>query len=125
MQIERSADKVKLAKLADTDLLLDDEQSDELSDVISRIEEAGADELEKVFKEADSLSVGDSVRAAWELDKSNAKEKFFKDQKNNSKCNSISVIWHSYVSGAVNSVRLLTELVICALILFIFRNWKS
>ena len=49
--------------------------------------------MEKVFKEADSLSVGDSVRTAWELDKSNAKEKFFKDQKKNNKCNSISVIW--------------------------------
>ena len=76
-QIERSADKAKLAKLADTELSLDDEQSDEFSDVISRIEEAGTDELEEVFKEADSLSVGDSVGAAWVLDKNSAKENFF------------------------------------------------
>jgi len=57
--------------------LLDDEQSDELSNIMSKIEETSADELQKVFQEADSVSVGDSVHAVWELDKNNAKEKFF------------------------------------------------
>ena len=37
--MERSTDKAKLAKLTDIDLLLDDKQSDELSNVISKIEE--------------------------------------------------------------------------------------
>ena len=71
-QVERSADKAKLARLADTELLLDDEQSNELSEIMSQIEEANVDELQKAFKETDSFSVGDSVRAAWESDKNNA-----------------------------------------------------
>jgi len=36
-----------------------------------------------VFQEADSVSVCNSVRAVWELDKNNARE-VFKDQKSNS-----------------------------------------
>ena len=63
-QVERSADKAKLARLVDTELLLDDEQSNELSESMSQIEEANVDELQKAFKEADSFSVGDSVRVA-------------------------------------------------------------
>ena len=82
--MERSADKAKLARLADTELLLDDEQSNELSEIMSQIEETNVDELQKAFKEADSFSVGDSVRATWESDKNNAREKFLKDQKCNS-----------------------------------------
>ena len=79
--MERLADKARLARLTDTKLLLDDEQSNELSEVMSHIEKANADELQKVFKEADSFSVGDSIHAAWKSDKNNAKEKFLKGSK--------------------------------------------
>ena len=85
-QMERSADKAKLAKYDDLDVTLDDEQSDELSSIMSKIEESSVDELSKIFEEADGYSVGDSVRTVWELDRSNSKERFFKDQQSNSKC---------------------------------------
>ena len=84
-QMERSADKAKLAKCDDLEVTLDDEQSGELSSIISKIEETSADELDKIFKEADGCSVGDSIRAVWELDRNNSKERFFKDQQTNSK----------------------------------------
>ena len=84
--MERSADKAKLARYDDLDVTLDGEQSDELSSIMSKIKESSVDELSKIFEEADGYSVGDSVRAVWELDRSNSKERFFKDQQSNSKC---------------------------------------
>ena len=63
-QKERSADKAKLARYTELEVTLDDEQSNELTNVVNRIEEANADELEKIFNEADKHLVGDSVRAA-------------------------------------------------------------
>jgi len=82
--VERLAYKAKLARLTDTELLLDDEQFNKLGEIMSHIEKANADELQKVFKEADSFSVGDSVHVTWESDKNNAIEKFSNDQKGNS-----------------------------------------
>ena len=66
--MERSADKAKLTKYDDLDVTLDDEQSDELSSIMSKIEESSPDELSKIFEEADGCSAGDSVRALWDLD---------------------------------------------------------
>lgn len=43
---------------------------------MSNIEETSADELDKIFKEADGCSVGDSVPVVWELDQNNSKEDF-------------------------------------------------
>ena len=43
----------------DLEVTLVDEQSDELSSIVSKIDETSADELEKIFKEADGCSVGD------------------------------------------------------------------
>ena len=77
--MERSADKAKLAKCDDLEVTLDDEQSDELSSIMSNIEETSADELDKIFKEADGCSAGDSIRAVWELDRNNFKGGFLKN----------------------------------------------
>lgn len=48
---------------------------------MSKIEEDSADELDKIFKEVDGCSVGDSVCAVWELDLNNSKETFLKINK--------------------------------------------
>ena len=66
--------------------MLDDEQSDELTNIVNRIEEANEDELKKIFNEADEHSVGESIRAAWESNRQSTQQKFFKDQQINSKC---------------------------------------
>jgi len=60
-QRERSADKAKLARCAELKVTLDDEQSDELTNIMNRIEEANEDELEKIFNEADEHSVGELI----------------------------------------------------------------
>jgi len=85
-QRERSADKAKLARVAELDVSLDEDQSDELTNTMKHIEEANQDELEKIFKEADEHSVGESIRAAWESNRQSTKQKFFKDQQINSQC---------------------------------------
>lgn len=84
-QMERSTDKAKLAKYEELELPLDDEQSDELCNVMKMIEETCPDELDKIFQEGDDHAVGDLVRDSWEVDKLNAKGKFFKDQCKNGK----------------------------------------
>jgi len=60
---ERSADTARCTEL---EVTLDDQQPDELTSIVNRIEEINADELEKIFNEADKHLVGDSVRAAWQ-----------------------------------------------------------
>ena len=67
-QKERSSDKSKLARFIDF-VTVDDEQSDELTKVMEKIEETCTSELEEVFKDADSYSCGESVREVWEDDK--------------------------------------------------------
>ena len=48
---------------------------------MSNIEATSADELDKIFKEADGCSAGDSIRAVWELDRNNSKGRFLKISK--------------------------------------------
>ena len=54
-------------------------QMNHVNNVVSKIEETGADELGKIFKEADSCLVGDSVYVVWEHDRCKSQEKFFRD----------------------------------------------
>jgi len=84
-QRERSADKAKLARCAELEVTLDDEQSDELTNIMNRIEEGSTDELEKIFNEADEHLVGESIRAAWQSNRQSTQKRFFKDQLINSK----------------------------------------
>ena len=58
---ERSADKARLAICAELEVTLDDEQSDELTNIMNRIKEANED---KSFNEADEHSVGELICAA-------------------------------------------------------------
>ena len=84
-QKERSSDKSKLARFADCVVTVDDEQSDELTKVMKKIEESCSSELEEVFRDADHHSCGESIRGVWKDDKCNWKSSFFKDQQCNSK----------------------------------------
>ena len=84
-QMERSSDKAKLARHEDMELLLDNDQSEELCNIMKTIEESCPDELQQVFQEGENHSVGNQVRDSWELDKLHAKESFFKDQIKNGK----------------------------------------
>ena len=57
-QKERSSDKSKLARFVDCVVTVDDEQSDDLTKVMNKIEESCSSELEEVFKDADRHSCG-------------------------------------------------------------------
>ena len=67
-QQERSHDKEKLQKHDDLDITLEDDQSDELRDIVTKLEEIAKPDLEKIFAEADNNHVGYSVRNTWECD---------------------------------------------------------
>ena len=58
-----------------------------MSDVIKRIEQDCPNELQSVFEEADghSSTTGKSLRASWDRDKVNCKNKikFYSDQRKN------------------------------------------
>ena len=69
----------------DTEVLVDDEQSEELTGIVEEIEKTCKGELDEVFKEADSHSCGEPIREVWENDKHNLKAQFFKDQQSNRK----------------------------------------
>ena len=86
-QKERSTDKVKLSQLAEFDITLEDDQSDEVGEVMKTIEEQCVEDLRNLFDEVDShsLSTGKSLRDTWERDKANCKAEFFKDQLKNDK----------------------------------------
>ena len=81
-QLERSSNIAKLTKYTDMDLTLEDDQSDKLEEVIRTIEENVPEELDAVFREASdcSVSVGKTIRDAWENDKQNHEAEFYRDQ---------------------------------------------
>ena len=72
-------------KYYDTELTLDDEQSDELSRLMDAIEEKGSKEVKDIMQDADSHGVGDFVREIWQMDKQRMKDEFNDDQKKNCK----------------------------------------
>jgi len=92
-QKERSRDKVKLVKLGELDVTLEDDQSDELCEIVAKIEDECKDEIENIFHEADthSATAGGALRSSWERDKANSKATFFKDQLKNSKIHNFFV----------------------------------
>lgn len=65
-------------KLAELDVTLEDDQSDEVGKIVTTIEENCSEELQNIFDEADahSAKAGDSLHSSWERDKANSK--FFK-----------------------------------------------
>ena len=66
------------------EVTLDDDQSDELVEIMDKIEEVGKTTLDEIFLEAESSGVGSSIRGIWEEDKWNMKN-LKKDQEQNSK----------------------------------------
>ena len=82
--MERNSDKKKLAKYQNTEVTLSEEQHEEMSSVVSRIEEVGKDELEKVFAEGDAHGVGAQIREIWTTDRREQLDQFRQDQARNS-----------------------------------------
>ena len=74
--MERNSDKKKLSKYQSTEVTLSEEQHEEMSAVVSRIDEVGKDELEKVFAEGDAHGVGAQIREIWATDR---REQFSQD----------------------------------------------
>ena len=68
-------------------MTLEDDKSDEVIDIIKRIEQDCPDELQSVLEEADGHSsvTGKSLRTSWEHDEVNCKDKtqFYSDQQKN------------------------------------------
>ena len=84
-QQERSRDKAKLLRHDDLDITFEEDQSDELSNVVTKLEEVAKKDLDMIFSEADDKNVGGTVREIWESDLRKSKLEFFKDQQRNSK----------------------------------------
>ena len=85
-QVERSNDKLKLAKYQAVEIELDEEQHDEMCRVAETIDETGREELEKLFAEGDAHGVGGVLQNIWETDYRKQKDQFLHDQATNSKC---------------------------------------
>ena len=80
-QRERARDKAQIAKLRHH-ITLEDEQTDEVSQIMHTIESQASKELDEVLQEG---SMGPAARSIWSEDKSNPKAEFFKDQQHNCK----------------------------------------
>jgi len=80
-QRERARDKAKIARL-NHDITLEDEQSDEISQIMQTIESQASKELNEVLQKG---SLGPTTRSIWNNDKRNSKAEFYKDQQLNSK----------------------------------------
>jgi len=78
-QRERSRDKAAIVK-ANNEIILEDDQSDEIGQIMQTIENEATTELEEVLQEMPS------GRSICNEDKKNPKAEFFKDQKLNCKC---------------------------------------
>ena len=73
-QQERNKDKKALANYRHMEVTLDDEQSNEMVEIMDKIDTVGKKTLEEIFMEAESSGVGSSVRGIWEDDKRNMKD---------------------------------------------------
>ena len=83
----RFSDKRKLEHFEATEVPLDAEQDEEMSTIVSKIEETCPDELEKLFSEGNKHGVGSKLRSIWSTDRQREYADFSKDQKINSKFN--------------------------------------
>ena len=90
-QQERNKYKKALAKYRHMEVTLDDEQSNEMVEIMDKIDTVGKKTLEEIFMEAESSGVGGSVRGIWEDDKRNMKD-LKTDQERNSKCFYIMIL---------------------------------
>jgi len=79
-QYERSSSKWKLNKLEESEVLLDDEQSEEMSAVMDAVQD---DKLELLYQEGDQHGVGGLMKTIWLTDKERQKKEFDQDQAKN------------------------------------------
>ena len=81
---------------------LGDDQSDEVCEIVAKIDKDCSEELQNIFDEADahSTKARGSLRSSWECDKANSKDRrdnFFQDQLNNGKLsNTLNALMMSY-----------------------------
>ena len=84
---------------------MEDDQSDELCEIATKIEDYCKDEVESIFNEADvhSKTTGEPFHSSWEHDKASSKTKLFKDQLKNSKLHDsfVGMILFLLESGSV------------------------
>ena len=82
--MERNNDKLKLAKYENTEVALSEDQHEDVSAVVNKIEEVSKDCLEEIFAEGDAHSVGTKIREIWMTDRREQLEQFNQDQARNS-----------------------------------------
>lgn len=82
--MERNSDKLKLAKYESTEVTLSEEQHEDMSAVVNKIEEVSKDELEKVFADGDAHYVETQIRKIWITDRREQMDQFNEDQARNS-----------------------------------------
>lgn len=66
-------------------LQIEEDQSDELANLVTKLEEVAKEDLDNIFTEADDHNVGGTVQDVWESDLRKAKLELFSDQQRNSK----------------------------------------
>lgn len=84
-RIECGKDKRKLGRFTHTDLMLDNEQDEELSSIVSMMTENHSEELEKVFDQGKKHGVESKLRDIWNLDARRDSVIFKQDQQQNGK----------------------------------------
>lgn len=92
MMVERCIEKKKLRKYENTEVSLDDDQSDQMAEVVDIINDKSSDTLSKMFDEAESQGKGTEVKEIWANDLRADKKEFDKDQEKNSKIIPINLI---------------------------------
>ena len=75
-QRDRAKHKKLLRKYLHTEVTLDDEQHEELSQLVNAIDENGSADLDELLQDADSYGMKDAVSEIWQMDKGRMKEIF-------------------------------------------------
>ena len=91
MQQERSK---LLKKYSHLEVSLSEDQHDQMCNIMEKVTQIGADELESSLALGDKQGVGPAVRALWKNDLQNIKKEFDQDQQRNSKYMYILVTAH-------------------------------
>ena len=83
--MERGLDKRKLTRYENMKVTLSEEQHTEMCDIMDAVDRVGVDDLQRVFEEGESRSVGNKLKEIWTMDKRQQLESFQKDQARNGK----------------------------------------
>lgn len=80
-QLERKNDKKQLKKYEFTDVVLDDDQHREMTQIMEKISKGSF--IDDLFVEGNTHGAGELMKDLWENDKRYIKQEFEKDQKDN------------------------------------------